>query len=89
MVSIIIRRYTDHMKFYCFFHILLVPSCFTVYIVVCFVCFYLILYIMYFFCYIYLFLLLCVFRSRYCVSLCCLYVNVYHTSATGCQLNCI
>jgi hypothetical protein len=49
-VSVIIRRYTDHMKFYCFFHILLVLLCFIVYMVVCFVCFYLILYIMYTFC---------------------------------------
>ena len=42
-VSIIIRRYTDHMKFYCFFHILLVLLCITVYIVARFVCFCLIL----------------------------------------------
>ena len=33
------------MKFYCFFHILLILLCITVYTVVCFVCFYLILYI--------------------------------------------
>jgi hypothetical protein len=46
-VSIIIRIYTDHMEFYCFFHILLVLSCFIVYVVICFVCFYLILCIMY------------------------------------------
>jgi len=39
-VSIIIRRYTDHMKFYCFFHILLVLLCIIVYMVVCLVCFY-------------------------------------------------
>jgi type IV secretory pathway TrbL component len=47
-VSIKIRRYTDHMKFYSFFHILSVLLCFIVYMVVYFVCFYLILYIMYF-----------------------------------------
>jgi hypothetical protein len=41
-VSIIIRRDLDHMKFYCFFHILLVLFCVIVYMVVCFVCFYLI-----------------------------------------------
>jgi hypothetical protein len=35
-VSIIIRMYIDHMKFYCFFHILLVLLCIIVYIV-CFV----------------------------------------------------
>jgi hypothetical protein len=46
-VSIIIRRYIDHMKFYCFFHILWVVLCIIVYTVVCFVCFHLILYIMY------------------------------------------
>jgi hypothetical protein len=37
----------------------------------------------------YVFLLLCMFRSGYCVSLCCsvycLCVNVYCTTATGCQ----
>jgi hypothetical protein len=46
-VSIIIRRYTDHMKFYWFFHILLVPLCIIVYMVVRFVYFCLILYITY------------------------------------------
>ena len=39
----------------------------------------------------YVFLLLCMFRSRYCVSLCCFVycfcVNVYSTAATGCQSN--
>jgi hypothetical protein len=51
-----------------------------------------ILYIMYFYCYVCVFLLLCMFRSRYCVSLCCslycLSVNVYCTAATGCHSNC-
>ena len=91
-VSIIIRRYRDHMKFYCFFHIRLVLVCIIVYMVVCFVSFYLILYIMYSFCYVYVFLLLYMLRSRYCVSLWCsvycLCVNVYRTSLTGCQPNC-
>jgi len=32
-VSIIIRRYTGHMKFYCFFHILLVLLCIFLYMV--------------------------------------------------------
>ena len=40
----------------------------------------------------YVFLLLCTFRSRYCISQCCsvycLCVNVYCTTATGCQTNC-
>ena len=57
----------------------------------CFVCVYLILYIMYFFCYAYVFLS-CIFRSRCCVSLCCsVYcscVNVNCTAASGCQPNC-
>jgi hypothetical protein len=87
-VSIIIRRYEGHMQYCCFFHILLVLLCFVVYMVICFVCFYLILYIMCF-CYVYVLLLLCMFRSKYCVSLgCsvyCLRVNVYCTTATGCQ----
>ena len=55
-------------------------------------CFYLILFIMYSFSYVYVFLMLCMFHSRYCVSLCCsvycLCVNVYCTIATGCQPNC-
>jgi len=54
-VSIITGRYADHMKFYCFFHILLVLLCFIVYMVVCFICFYLILYTMYSFCCVYAF----------------------------------
>ena len=89
--SIIIRRYTDHMKFYCFFHIPLFLLCIILYMVLCFVCFYLILYNMYSY-YVYIFLLLCTFLSRYCVLLCCsvycLCVSVYCTTATGCQPNC-
>jgi len=52
-VSIIIRRYTDHMKFYCFFHILLALFCIIAYMVVCFVCLCLILYVMDSYCYSY------------------------------------
>jgi hypothetical protein len=91
-VSIIIIRYTDDMKFYCFFHILLVLFCIIVYTSVCFVYFYLILYIMYSYYYVYVLLLLCMFRSRYCVSLCssvyCFCANVYCITATGCRPNC-
>jgi hypothetical protein len=82
-VSIIIRRYTDRMKFYCFFHILLVLFCIIVYMVVCFVCFYFILYIMYSYCYVYS--VLCI-VSLWC-SMYRLCVNVYCTTATGCQPN--
>jgi len=90
-VSLIKTIYADHMKFHCFLRILLVLLCIIVYTVVCFVCFYLILYIMYSYCYVYVFLLLCIFRSRYCVSLYCsvycLCVNVYCTTANVSQAN--
>jgi len=46
----------------------------------------------YSYCYVYVFLLLLMFCSVYSVSLCCslycLCVNVYCTTATGCQPNC-
>ena len=90
-VSVIIRRYTEHIKFYSFFHVLWVPFC-IILLVYMVVCFYLILYVMYLYFYVYVFLLLCMFVSKYCVSLCCsvycLCVNVYCTTATGCQPNC-
>ena len=57
-VCIIIRRYTDHMKFYCFFRIILVLFHIIVYVVICFVCFCPICNIMYSYCYDYVFLLL-------------------------------
>jgi hypothetical protein len=88
-VSIIITRYTDHMKFYCFFHILLVPFCIIVYMVVCFVCFCLVLYVIYTYFCVYVLLLLYMFHSRYCVSLCCsvycLCVNVDWTGLDYCH----
>ena len=70
-VSLIIRRYTDHTNFYCFFHIILVLLCIIVYVVVCLVCFCLILYIMNSYYYVYVFLLLRMFRSRYCFNVFC------------------
>jgi len=76
-VSISIRRYTDHMKFYCFFHILLVLLCFIVYMVVCFVFFYLILYIMYYFVmFMYSYCYVCSVLGIvfHCVVLCIVYV---------------
>ena len=80
-VSVIIGRYTDHIKLHCFFHIFLVLFYIRLYV----------LYVLFNFVY-YIFLLLCTFRSRYCVSLCCsvycLYVNIYRNTTTGCQHNC-
>ena len=88
-VSMIITRYIDQMKFAaCMavslshsFHILLVLFC-----IVCKFCMLLFNFVNY------VFLLLCMFHSGYSVSLCCsmycLCVNVYCTTATGCQPNC-
>ena len=72
-VSNKIRRYIDRMKFAVhmafsftiFFHVLLLPFFIIVCMDVRFVCFCLILYIMYFYCYVDVFLLLCTFCSVY------------------------
>jgi hypothetical protein len=89
-VCIISGRNTDHMKFAAcmtvafitFFHILLVLSCITVYMVLCFECFclicklcILIVMFIYSYCYVYVFLLLCMFCSVlgilfHCVVMC-------------------
>ena len=85
-------------SFITFFHIIFVLFFMTVHMVVCFVCFcligklcILIALFMYSY-YVYVFLLLCIFRSQYFVSLCCsvycLCVNVHCSAATGCQHNC-
>ena len=83
-VFVIIRSYTDNMTFYCFFIFFrFYFVSFYVWLCVCMFIFNIVYYV---------FLFLCMFRSRYCVSLCCsvycLFVNVYCTTATGCQPNC-
>jgi len=57
----------------------------------CMFCVFLYTFVNYVFLYVYVLLLSCVFRSVYCVSLCCsvycLCANVYCTTAAGCQPN--
>jgi len=73
-VSIIIRRYIYHMKSYCFFHILLVLFCNTLYMFLCFVCFYLIFYIIYSYCYVRTFLGIVFHCVVLCIVIMCKYV---------------
>ena len=72
-----------------YFHILFFLLCVVVRMVVCFVCFYLNLYIVSLYRYVYVFLLLYIIRFSFSVSWCCfvycLCVNVNCTTATGCQ----
>jgi len=101
MVSVIIRSYTEHIKFYWFLRITLVLLCFIVNMV-CFVCFCLILYIMYSHCYVYVFLLFCLciliimcvpfwvlcFIVLFCVLFVCKCVMYYcHRMSTQLQLS--
>jgi hypothetical protein len=96
----IIIRYIGHMKFAAymafsfitFLHVLLVPFFYhCIYGFMC--CMFSFNFVSYdFYSYIHVFVLLCMFFSLYCISLCvfmnCLNVNVYCTTATGCQPNC-
>jgi hypothetical protein len=89
-VTVIIRRYIDQYEVCCLY------GCLVYHILADFFGSFFI--IVYMFCMLlfnivnYVFLLLHMFRSGCSVSLCCsvycLYVNVYCTTATGCQPNC-
>ena len=89
-VSIIIRIYTDHMHFAVYMAVLFITF---FYILLVLFCMYGCVFCVLLFNFVnYVFLLLCVFRSVFSVLLCCsvycLCVNVYCTTATGCQPNC-
>ena len=84
-VSIIIRRYIDHIWLFClslFFHILLFLSCIVVYTVVCFVCFCLILQIMCSYCYV-MYSYCSVMYSFCCVFFCYVYVFLLLYTVSG------
>ena len=83
-VSIIIRRYTDHKKFHCFFHIIWVPFFIIVYMAVCFVCFCSILQIMYSYCYICSVLFILFHCVLLCIVLCkCVLYYCHRRLPTG------
>ena len=85
-VSIIIRRYTDHKKFHCFFHIIWVPFFIIVrvYMAVCFVCFCSILQIIYSYCYICSVLFILFHCVLLCIVLCkCVLYYCHRRLPTG------
>ena len=99
-VPIIIRIHIDNTKFapfvavsfITFCHIRLVRFCIIVHMYIC-ICIYDCTFYMFLLNFVnYVFLQLCMFRSGYSVLLCgsvfCLCVNVYCTTAAGCQPNC-
>ena len=88
-VSIIIRRYTDEMKFVVYFiffgsilHCCIYGCIYRMILFNSVNYFFIVMFMYYYYCYV------CTFRSRYSVSLYCsaycLCVNVYCTTATGC-----